>query len=100
MAIMVVFSGPTMTREQYDALRPIVQWESNAPEGLLLHACGFDQQGGLHVTDVWESGEQAQGFFQSRLMPAFQELGINAPPPTICEAHNIDAYPGIEKHTP
>ena len=100
MAIIVVFNGPEMTKAQYDALRPIVKWESDPPAGLQLHACGFDEAGGLHVSDVWETGEQAKAFFESRLMPAFQELGINAPPPTICEAHNIDAYPGIEKNTP
>jgi hypothetical protein len=100
MAIMVVFKGDGMTRAQYDALRPLVQWESNRPDGLLLHACGFDADGGLHVTDIWESGAQAQSFFQTRLMPAFQQLGVEAPPPAICEAHNIDAYPGIEQMTP
>ena len=100
MPIMLILHGPEMTREQYDSLRPVVQWESEHPEGILLHTCGFDEAGGLHVVDIWESAGHMENFFQSRLMPAMQELNIAMPAPQVCEVHNVDAFPGIERHTP
>jgi hypothetical protein len=46
-----------MTKAHYDALRPTVLWESNYPEGALLHACAIDEAGAVHVCDLWESEE-------------------------------------------
>jgi len=100
MAIMLVFNAPDMTKEQYDALRPVVQWENNYPDGVLLHSCAFDEQGGLHVVDLWESPEQVHNFFETRLKPGFEQLGIDPGQPAMYQVHNIDAFPGIEKHTP
>ncbi|MDQ3024286.1 MAG: hypothetical protein M3R04_07905 [bacterium] len=100
MAVMVIFNSPEMTLENYDSLRPIVNWEQDAPSGLLLHSCAFDESGGLHVFDLWESAEQMQDFFGTRLGTAFQQIGVNPPPPLVLPVHNVDAYPGIEKHTP
>jgi hypothetical protein len=101
MAIMVVFHAPGMTQAQYDALRPVVQWESNQPEGIVFHSCGFDEAGGLHVTDVWDTPEQAQHFFETRLKPGFDAVGITNPPaPKIMAAHNVDCYPGCANYAP
>jgi hypothetical protein len=98
--IMTMMHAPGISREQYEALRPVVQWEQNHPDGILLHACGFDEQGGMHVADVWESAEQMEAFFMTRLLPGMQAVGVNPPKPTIMPAHNVDAFPGIEKLTP
>lgn len=100
MALMAVLHSNDISREQYDALRPRVQWEKNHPEGLMFHTCAFDPQGAMHVTDIWESQEQMQAFFQGRLLPVMQELNIAPPQPQIFPAHNVDAFPGLEKHQP
>src|SRR5204863_9953527 len=71
MAIMAVFDAPEMTKAQYDALRPVVNWEQQHPDGVILHSCAFDAQGGLHVVDLWESAEKLDMFFRDRLGPGF-----------------------------
>ena len=43
-----------VTKEQYDELRPIVQWETEHPDGAIFHVAYFDD-GGINVIDVWES---------------------------------------------
>jgi hypothetical protein len=100
MAVMLVFNASDMTKEQYDALRPIVQWEKDPPEGVLLHSCAFDESGGLHVVDLWESPEHVQNFFETRLKPGFEQLGVSPGQPQMYTVHNLDAFPGIEKHVP
>ena len=96
MAIMAVFDAPEITKAQYDALRPVVNWEQQHPDGVILHSCAFDAQGGLHVVDLWESEAKLSQFFQDRLGPGFAQVGVQPPPPQIYAVHNIDAYPGIE----
>lgn len=98
--ILAIIHSPEITKDKYEALRPIVQWEKNHPEGILFHAAAFDEQGRMHVVDVWESPEQMEAFFTSRLLPGLQQLGITPPQPSIYPAFNVDAYPGIEKLTP
>lgn len=98
--IMTMMHAPHITQAQYEALRPVVQWEQNYPEGLLFHACAFDEQGGLHVADIWESAQQMEAFFHSRLLPGMQQVGIEPPPPNVYPVFNVDAFPGIEKLTP
>jgi len=100
MAVMVIFHAPDFSQAQYEALRPIVRWEEDYPDGVLLHSCAFDAAGGLHVVDLWESEEKLQTFFETRLMPGFQQVGVNPEPPQVFPVFNIDAFPGIETHTP
>jgi hypothetical protein len=101
MAIMAVFHAPNMTQAQYEALRPVVQWESNHPAGIVFHACSFDDTGALHVCDIWESPEQMAHFFETRLKPGFDAVGITNPPvPKIMLAHNVDCYPGCANYAP
>jgi hypothetical protein len=100
MPVMLVLDAPGMTRDQYESLRPLVRWESEHPDGALLHCCAFDENGGVHVVDIWESREKPDAFFGTRLMPVMQEKGIEMPQPSVYEVYNVDAFPGIEKHTP
>lgn len=90
MPVLLIFDAPNMTQEQYDALRPVVQWESNPPAGLIVHSCGFDENGGLHVCDLWESAGQMQSFFETRLKPGFEQLGIDPGQPMVMPAHNLN----------
>ena len=49
-------------------------------KGLILHA-GGPSDGGVHSLDVWESKEDAERFFNERMMPALQQLGVEGGPP-------------------
>ncbi len=80
------------TQEQYDTLHSHMGIDDNPPEGLIFHAAGPIEDG-WGIIDFWESREHFDRFQQSRLMPAFGELGDRAPgsPPDIKEfpVHHI-----------
>jgi hypothetical protein len=91
MAVLALVNSSEITREIYDAIRPAVDWVGNPPAGLIMHACSFDEQGGMHVADIWDSPESMFAFFESRLLPALQAQGVAAPDkPEIHVLHNLD----------
>ena len=98
MAILAIFTGKGMTRAMYEGLRPEVNWERNHPQGALLHACGFDDKGDLHVADVWESAESMMQFVNSRLAPAMQKLKIPQPAVEVYPLSNMNVYPAADPH--
>lgn len=71
-----------------DAARETVNWEGDQPDGGLLHVPWF-VDGGLRVTDVWESAEQFNAFVESRLRPGTREVGIEGEPRV--EIHPLSA---------
>ncbi len=48
----------------------------NETDGLLLHAAGSDDNGGLRVLTVWESKAHEERWEAEQLFPAFQAAGI------------------------
>jgi hypothetical protein len=78
MAIAALVDNPHGSQEMYEKVRDGV-W-SQMPDGALAHVAGPRPGGGWRVLTVWESQEQAQRFFEERLMPFFQESGLPAPP--------------------
>jgi hypothetical protein len=86
MAVVVVFQGPSFTREQYEeSVRKITggrtELESPADwpvEGLLAHITG-EGQDGFRVVDVWESDDAFRRFGET-LMPILQEIGAEGEP--------------------
>jgi hypothetical protein len=52
--------------------------EGDWPAGLESHIAGVTENG-LMVVEVWESREIQGAFMESRLMPAFQEVGVPQP---------------------
>lgn len=81
-----VEEGGSRSTENYDAVNARLQVQSNPPEGLIMHAAGFDEQDGVfRIFDVWETEEQAQKFMAERLTPIVQDVmasaGESARPP-------------------
>ena len=97
MAVMVIFTGEGFTQEMYEALRQEVKWETNLAPGGLIHACGFDSAGNLHVADVWDSEEQMNDFVRTRLIPGFQKLAIPMPAVSVFPVHNVNVYPDAKQ---
>jgi hypothetical protein len=97
MAVLVIFSGEGFTKQMYESLRPEVKWETNLAPGGLVHACGFDGAGNLHVADVWESEDAMNAFVGTRLIPGFNKLGIPIPSVSIFPLHNLNVYPDAKK---
>ena len=54
--------------------------EGTPPKGMLLHT-HYEQDGRVHILDVWDTEEAHQDFLQSRLMPAMGKVAA---------AHGVD----------
>jgi hypothetical protein len=85
MPVTMIMDWPGVTAEQYDAVRELVQWETDKPTGGMCHIATVTPEG-LRVTDVWESAEAFQQFVDERLMPGVQQVGVEGEP-------NVDVYP-------
>ncbi|HEX2272576.1 MAG TPA: hypothetical protein VHG90_01745 [Acidimicrobiales bacterium] len=75
MAIMVIIEWEGMTPENYDELRAAVGWLDQAPQGGRCHLVAFGD-GGVRMTDVWDSAEDLQNFVDGKLMPEVRNLGL------------------------
>ena len=92
MAIIAVVLGKGITKGMYETLRKEVRWETQHPDGLIMHAAGFDESGDIHVVDIWESKEKMDGFFGSRLIPAMQKHNIPVPQANVYPAYNVNKF--------
>lgn len=55
----------------YDAVNERLTKNQPAPEGLLIHFAGFDDEDGVfRVVNVWETREQGQAYLDEQVMPA------------------------------
>jgi|SRR3954462_4764785 hypothetical protein len=87
MATVMVMHWPGLTTKDYDSVRNEVKWETNTPAGGKYHVA-WAAGDGIHVVDVWESGQRFEQFLQGRLMPAVQKLKIPGQPKVdLFEAH-------------
>jgi hypothetical protein len=80
MSVLVLFNWPEVNREQYEQVRAQVDWMNMRPNGANLHISAFDEAGGLHVVDHWDSAEQFQAFIDAQIAPAAQAAGISGQP--------------------
>jgi len=79
VATVMLMRWEGVTDDQYEQARERVGWDRDVPDGAKLHLAGFSD-GGLNVTDVWESAEAFGAFNDQRLAPAVQEIGIEGEP--------------------
>ena len=89
MSILVRFTPPSLTAQQYDeTIRKIEEQEDPfPPDGLDLHVC-FGTEPNLRVSDVWDSREQFDAFGE-RLMPFLEQEGIDPGEPELIDVHNV-----------
>ena len=92
MAVVMFMEWDGVTLEQYEAVRKLVNWEGNPPEGGMFHVAAIIDKG-LRVTDLWQSAEAFQSFVEKRLMPGVQQLGIPGQP-------RVEIYPVHALFTP
>lgn len=78
MAIVVMVDNPEGSQEVYDKVREQLGLE-DAPAGGIFHVAGPGPNGGWRVIEVWESEEAAQRFYEDRLKPAFDAVGVTRP---------------------
>jgi hypothetical protein len=97
MPVLALFTNPSMTKEQYEMLRKEVGWEVSKPPGGIFHVASFDEKGGIHVADVWESADALNKFVGEKLMPVMQKHGFSAPSVEVFPVHNANAYPSVSR---
>jgi len=88
MSLLIRFSPPSLTAEQYDAVVRRLNEEGVFPaDGLDYEIC-FGSGDKHKVSQVWDSKEQMEAF-GARITPILAELGINPAEPEVVEVHNI-----------
>ena len=88
MSLVIRFSPPSLTAEQYDAVVRRLTDDGVFPaDGLDYELC-FGSDGDLKVSQVWDSQEQLDAFGE-RLRPILAEMEINPGEPEVLEVHNI-----------
>ena len=88
MSIVVRFTPTALTAEQYDeTVRKLEEAGEIPADGLDYHVC-FSGDGGLLVSEIWDSQEKFDAFGE-KLMPVLSEVGIDAGEPQVFEVHNI-----------
>ena len=88
MSLLIRFSPPSLTAEQYDnAVRRLNEEGVFPADGLDYEIC-FGSGDQHKVSQVWDSKEQMEAF-GARLQPILAELGINPGKPEVVEVHNI-----------
>lgn len=87
--VVVHFEFPNTSQKQYNAAWDEIRKSGNPnPKGLLFHVGAPMPDGGLFVTDVWES-EQAFNNFGKILMPLLEKLDIPRVKPEIMPAFYV-----------
>ena len=88
MSILVRFSPPSMTAEQYDAILARLYEEGIHPaEGLELEVC-FGSGDQMKVSVLFDSMDALE-MFGVRLQPVLQELGMDPGTPDIIDVHHV-----------
>jgi hypothetical protein len=76
--------GDDRSTTNYDRINERLAHDRPAPEGLLIHYAGFDDDAGVfRIVNVWETEEQGQAYHDEQVVPAVRELipeGSGAPP--------------------
>ena len=88
MPIASMVDNPAVTQEIYEQVRE--RLGLSKPAGGIAHIAGPSPNGGWRVIEVWESEEEAQRFFQERIKPTLEALGVDSPPqPQFWQVHNV-----------
>lgn len=86
-----VAGHPDALRKQYDAINEMAHVISSPPEGLIFHSAWMTPSG-FRVIDHWRSREDLERFMETRLAPAFGQVGLPQPALEFFDVHNaIDA---------
>ena len=88
MAVLVTAEVPGQTKEGYDGMAAGLAAPLRQAKGLLMHMAAQTADG-FRIIEVWESAEDANGFFAKFVHPNLPE-GIK-PKRSFQELHNVIA---------
>jgi hypothetical protein len=98
MAVLCILAGEGFTKEMYEELKKEVDWEHNQPTGEVFHSIGFDNSGGYHVVDIWESEQDFNNFINNKIKPAMDKINAPMPKGEIIQLHSANAFQGIDSY--
>jgi hypothetical protein len=89
MAIAAVLDFEGATLDQYDQVVKKMGFspQGKASPGLLFHWV-TKTDGGVRVTDVWDTKEQFESFAQEKIGPISAEVGMPEPSMSFLDVHN------------
>ena len=92
MSIVVRIAPSNLTRQQYDSVHDALTASGDWPaDGCQLHVL-FGDEGGLRVSEVWESRERFEAFGE-KLGRRIEEAGIQmSGDPEVFEAHIVETF--------
>ena len=93
MAVVVTLEWPGTTKQQYDKLLELVNWDLDPPQGELFHIAWWDGDT-MSIVDLWESMADWQTFFDERLAPGCAAAGIAGMPSP--QFHEVYRHVNIE----
>jgi hypothetical protein len=79
MAVVVTLEWPGMTKELYDKLLEVVDWDLRIAPGVIFHVAWWDGDT-MSIVDLWESEGDWQRFLDERLAPNLAAAGIERGP--------------------
>jgi hypothetical protein len=90
MSIVVRYPVVGLTRQQYDEVsRRMEEAGVWPPDGLQMHVL-FGTEGGLKVSEIWESPEQMRAFGE-QMLPVLHEVGVQVSgDPEVFEVHELE----------
>jgi hypothetical protein len=88
MSKIVAFFEFPMTSAQYDAILAEMKKNDQLFDERRPSHVSFQKGPNWCVVDVWNSEEEFKDFAQNNLLPIFQKLGLNPPPPEVYPAYN------------
>ncbi len=87
MAVLKRHVAPGMTQEAYDQASGHVQQSQKEADGFVAHYAVFEN-GGLTVTEVWDSVEQHDAWWDAHMRGV---VPADLPRPEFAEIHRINS---------
>ena len=89
MAILTVFNMPSMDVEKYmQGVKDLEAAGLGTPKGRTYHVAALQQDGGVMVTDVWDSPEDLDEFGKT-LIPVLKKTGVTPVEPKVYPVANV-----------
>ena len=87
MAVVMRIVPPGFTAAKYnEVVKRLEDAGAGHPPGRLYHVC-FGDEANLRVSDIWDSRENFEKFFET-VGPIMQDLGVGGGEPEFFEVHN------------
>ncbi len=90
--IITNLTGDGFTQDMYQTLRQGVGWETDPVDGRIVRSVYWDDCGGIHMTNIWESAEHNRAGFATRLGPVMREIGIPPPQGDVHRTFNVNVF--------